>query len=64
MKYILMLLFLAQPLAAQTFTVIHEKRFWGDGHGTINITDEGIRYTSDKAKDSRSWPYRDIQFTM
>lgn len=62
MKYILMLLFLAQPLAAQTFTVIHEKRFWGDGQGTIDINDEGIRYTSDKTKDSRSWFYQDIQY--
>lgn len=62
MKYLLMLLFLAQPLAAQTFTVIHEKRLWRDGHGTIEITDQGIRYTSDKAKDSRSWLYQDIQY--
>jgi hypothetical protein len=61
MRYLLMLVFLAQPLAAQTFTVIHEKRFWRDGHGTIEITDEGIRYTSDKPKDSRSWSYQDIQ---
>jgi hypothetical protein len=61
MKYLLILLFLAQPLAAQTFPVIHEKTFWRDGHGTIEITDEGIRYASDKAKDSRSWSYQDIQ---
>ena len=62
MKYLLILVFLAQPLAAQTFTVIHEKTFWPDGHGTIDITDKGIRYTSDKAKDSRSWSYQDIQY--
>ena len=62
MKYILMLLFLAQPLAAQTFTVIHEKRLWKDGRGTMEFNDEGIRYTSDKAKDSRSWAYQNIQY--
>lgn len=61
MKYLLILVFLAQPLAAQTFTVIHEKRLWSDGHGTFDITDEGIRYTSNKAEDSRNWTYRDIQ---
>ena len=62
MKYLLILLLLAQPVAAQTFTVIHEKTFWRDGHGTIEITDEGIRYTADKAKDSRYWSYQDIQY--
>lgn len=62
MKCILVLLFLAQPLAAQTFTVIHEKSLWPDGHGTIDITDEGIHYTSEEAQENRNWPYRDIQF--
>lgn len=62
MKYLLILLFLAQPLAAQTFTVIHKKTFWRDDHGTIDISDQGIRYTSDKAKNSRSWSYQDIQY--
>ena len=62
MKYLLILAFLVQPLAAQTFTVIHEKTLWRDVHGTIEITDEGIRYTSNKEKDSRSWSYQDIQY--
>jgi len=62
MKYLLILVFLVQPLAAQIFTVTHEKRLWRDGHGTMEIDDEGIRYTSDKAKDSRSWSYQDIQY--
>jgi hypothetical protein len=62
MKYFLILVFLVQPLAAQTFNVIHEKRFWRDGNGTIEITDEGIRYSSTKAEDSRSWAYHDIQY--
>ena len=61
MKYLLMLLFLAQPLAAQTLGVIHEKRLWGDGVGTIEITDDGIRYASKDPEESRFWLYRDIQ---
>ncbi len=62
MKYLLMLLFLAQPVAAQTFTVIHEKRLWRDGTGKIEITDDGVRYVAEKEKDSRTWTYRDIQY--
>jgi hypothetical protein len=61
MKYLLMLLFLAQPLAAQTLGVIHEKRLWGDGVGTLEITDEGIRYASKDPDESRFWSYQDIQ---
>jgi hypothetical protein len=61
MKYFLMLLFLAQPLAAQTFSVVHEKRFWRDGHGTILIEDDGIRYMTEKKGENRFWPYQDIQ---
>jgi hypothetical protein len=61
MRYLFLWLFLAQPLAAQTFSVTHEKRFRGDGRGTIEVTDEGIRYSSERPEDSRNWPYRDIQ---
>lgn len=61
MKYLLMFLFLAQPLTAQTFKAIHEKRLWGDGSGTIEITDDGIRYMSKDPEESRFWLYRDIQ---
>lgn len=61
MKYLWMLLFLAQPLAAQTFSVIHEKRLWSDGIGTIEITDDGIRYESKDPEESCFWLYRDIQ---
>jgi hypothetical protein len=62
MKYFLMLLFVAQPLAAQTFTVIHEKRLWSDGSGKIEITDDGIKYVAEKEKDNRAWTYQDIQY--
>ena len=61
MKYLLMLLFFAQSFAAQTFTVIHEKRFWPDDHGIVEVTDEGIRYIADDSKESKRWSYQDIQ---
>jgi hypothetical protein len=61
MKFLLMLLFLAQPLAAQTFSVIHERRLWPDDHGKIIFADDGIRYESGKDNESRFWLYRDIQ---
>lgn len=53
---------MVHPLAAQTFNVIHEKALKRDGRGKIEITDEGISYTADKAKNSRSWKYEDIQY--
>ncbi len=62
MKYLLSLLLLAQPLAAQTFDVIHEKTLWRDGGGKIEITDEEIVYTAAKEKESRTWKYEDIQY--
>jgi hypothetical protein len=62
MKYVLLLLLLAQPMAAQTLTVIHEKRFWRDSGGTIQLTDEGIVYRAKKEKESRKWKYEDIQY--
>ncbi len=62
MKYLLMLLLSAQPLAAQTFNVVYDKALWPDGRGKIEITDKRIAYFADKAKDSRSWKYEDIQY--
>jgi hypothetical protein len=62
MKYLLMLIFMAQPSAAQTFNVIHEKNLWRDGRGIVEITDKGIDFISEKEKNSRSWKYEDIQY--
>jgi hypothetical protein len=62
MKYLLALLLLAQPLAAQTFSVVHEKSLWRDGKGKIEITNEGIAFKAEKEKDSRNWKYQDIQY--
>jgi hypothetical protein len=62
MKYLMALLFFAQPLAAQTLSVIQEKNLWRDGKGIIEITTNGIAYKADKAKDSRNWKYQDIQY--
>ncbi len=62
MKYLLMLIFIAQPLAAQTFNVVHEKALWWDGRGKIEITGEGIVFVAEKAEESRTWRYGDIQY--
>lgn len=62
MKFLLMLLFLAQPLMAQTFTVTHEKKLWRDGRGKIEVTNDGISYSTEKKEDSRQWKYEDIQY--
>jgi hypothetical protein len=62
MKTLLILLFMAQPLAAQTFDVIHEKTLWRNGGGKIEITDEGIIFAAEKREDSRTWRYEDIQY--
>lgn len=63
MKHLLIsALLLAQPLAAQTLTVVHEKRLWRDGHGKIVISETGISYVSDKKEESREWKYEDIQY--
>jgi hypothetical protein len=62
MKYLLALLLFAQPLAARTFSVIHEKSLWRDAKGKIEITDKGIAFKADRKKDSRAWKYEDIQY--
>lgn len=62
MRYLLILLFMAQPLIAQTFDVIHEKGLWWDGKGKIEITSEGISFSAEKEEDSRTWRYEDIQY--
>ncbi|MEW5976377.1 MAG: hypothetical protein AB1898_11305 [Acidobacteriota bacterium] len=59
---ILMLLTQGSPLFAQTFSVIHKKSLWWDGHGMIEITDEGIAYKSEDKDESRTWRYPDIQY--
>jgi hypothetical protein len=62
MRYLLILLFIAQPLVAQTFDVMHEKTLWRDGRGKIEITDEGIIFAAEKKEKSRTWRYADIQY--
>jgi hypothetical protein len=62
MKYCLILLLCAQPLAAQTFSVIHEKTLRRNERGKIEIADKGIAYKAAKEKNSRFWKYEDIQY--
>ena len=61
MKYLLILSLLAEPIAAQTLSVIHKKRFQRDGKGEIEITEQGITYKAEKEKHSRRWKWDDIQ---
>ncbi len=62
MRYFLMLLFFAQPLAGQTLSVILKKRLWPYGRGQIEITEQAIVYRAEKESESRTWNYPDIQF--
>ena len=61
MKLALVLCMVAPLLAAETFTVIHKKTAWSDGHGTVEITDDGISFQAKKEKRSRRWGWLDIQ---
>ncbi len=56
------ILILASPSFAQTLSVTHKKSLWWDGHGVIEITDEGIAYKSVDKDESRVWRYPDIQY--
>jgi hypothetical protein len=62
MRYLLMLALFAQPLVAQTFSVIHEKKLARDERGRVEITDKGIAYVATKKKNDRFWKYEDIQY--
>ena len=39
----------------------YHREVMGGAHGTVFIGTEGIRFVSDKAKQSRTWLYRDIE---
>jgi hypothetical protein len=62
MKFFLMVVLLAQPLAAQAFKVIHVKTLCRDGRGEVEFTDKGVAYKAAKEKNSRFWKYVDIQY--
>ncbi len=62
MKHLLILFLLAEPIAAQELSVVHQKRFERDGKGKIEITEQGIEYRAEKEKHSRSWKWEDIQY--
>ena len=63
MKYVLLLLAFASFAIGETFPVIHERTLQRDRqHGQIEITDDGINYTAEHPKESRSWKYLDIQY--
>ena len=59
---ILVLLIQGSSLFAQTLSVIHKKSLWPDGHGVIEVTDDGIAYKAEDKDGSRNWRYPDIQY--
>jgi hypothetical protein len=47
---------------AQTFPVVHKKALWPDGRGELVISEDAIEFrAAGKEKNSRRWPYADIQ---
>ncbi len=62
MKYFLLSIAIATIAAGQTLSVTEQKPLWRDGHGQVEITRDGIRYTADDEKDSRDWSWLDIQY--
>ena len=64
LRTLLLVLFLVPVAgAAQTFEVIHKKRFGPDGRGEIRITGDAIEFNAaKKKKNSRRWAYDDIQY--
>ena len=62
MKIAVLFLISVQFLAADTFTVIHKKKGLPNGSGTVEITDDGIRFQAKKQKRSRQWSWLDIQY--
>jgi hypothetical protein len=63
MKYLALFVILsAQPLAAQTYRVVHEKTLWRDARGTIEIGEQGITFKTDRGQEGRTWKYEDIQY--
>jgi hypothetical protein len=51
-----------QPAQGETYEIpaYHRHRF-GGCNGTLRINAAGIQFVSDKAGDSRSWPYSEIE---
>lgn len=62
MKYVLLVLLSIQLLAGETFTVIHKRKAWRNGKGTVEITADGIAFNAKKEKRSRKWGWLDIQY--
>ncbi len=58
---LILLFHVAAALAAQTFDVVHKKPLWPDGHGRIEISEEGVAFEAQERENSRRWTYTDIQ---
>jgi len=49
------------PAASQFQVAAYHRRALGGADGTLEIGQESIRFVSDRAPDSRTWLYRDIE---
>lgn len=61
MRFASLLIAFAAVLPAQTLPVMHSNALWRDAKGTIDITDDGITYSTGKASKARTWKWSDIK---
>ncbi len=54
-------LIIAVPVSAQTLLVRHDHDPWGSCEGELHITENGIRYETEKKEHQRDWAWVDVQ---
>ena len=59
--WLIIALAMAVPVSAQTLQVRHDHDPWGACEGELQITEDGIRYETDKEEHNREWAWIDIQ---
>ena len=59
--WLIIALAMAAPVSAQTLQVRHDHDPWGACEGELQITEDGIRYDTDKEEHNREWAWIDIQ---
>ena len=58
---LILALMVAGPVRAQTLQVRHDHDPWGACEGELHITENGIRYDTEKEEHRRDWAWLDIQ---
>ena len=59
--WLILALLIAGPVSAQTLQVRHDHDPWGSCEGELHITENGIRYDTEKQEHQRDWAWVDIQ---